>query len=122
MFNSGIFRLLFFWLGLVFFLSFWVTQYFQLKNYNYSEDSASVLVYCSMYFRVFFPFLFSVLLLLFLTIPNDTALSYQIRTTFSLTQCSHFSECSSNQQSCSEKMSLFASMRHKMTEDFCILA
>lgn len=57
MFDTSIFSLLVFWLG--FFLSFWVTQYFQLRNYDYSEDTASVLAYCSSYFTIFPSFVFS---------------------------------------------------------------
>lgn len=42
-----------------FFFEFWVTQYFQLRNYDYSEHTTYVLAYCSMYIRPFFHFAFS---------------------------------------------------------------
>lgn len=100
-------------------LSFWVTQYFQLRNYDFSEDTASVLPYCNIYFKSFFPVLFSVLL--FLIIAKDSALSFWIQTIFNLIQRSHFFDWSSNQQSCLGKISSLAFMRHKMMEHFCTL-
>lgn len=93
-------------------LSFWVTQYFQLRNHDYSEDTASVLPYCNKYFKSFFPVLLSVVL--FLIIANDSALSFWIQTIFNLTQPSHFFDCSFNQQSGLAKISSLAFMRHKI--------